>query len=215
MSIHKKTDIVAHFDNGANLDPKYYIEQRDLILHFLTIDKEFLSSLETEDKELIENHFKCVFFSGHYRELVRNKKEYYKLIGHFVELFGKPLENDLTLYRSMGVWHHKETKEELGCFWTSDINTALRYNAISSDSHILAKITLKKGTVIYHIDRDTLPDMRVKEVHKNDGDEYWVDMRKMVGYSEIAKRNRAENGLRITYNGVDVTNMDIRYGNAA
>ena len=179
---------VSSFNNGKCLRPEVYKEWRLVLFAFLAISG--CMKLNREERDFYEPTIGGMLYSGLYREIVKNQNEYYLLIKRFVNCFGTSLRKDITIYRSLSLGVN-EDESTLGGFWTSSLDTAKSYYNGSK----IYQMKLLKGTKVYHLTDDKVSrwwdESGVYKTRGCNNEEYWVDMKDMIGKEKIATQLRS------------------------
>lgn len=179
---------VSSFNNGKCLRPEVYKEWRNILVTFLAHSSE-IRTMPKKERDMVEQMIGAMIFTGLYREIVRNKDEYYELLRVFVKYFGTRIPEDTVVYRSLSC-SIGENETNLGAFWTSNLDTAKAYY----NGERIFQMKLSKGTRAYHLEEGRTSRLWGETgVYKTRGcnnGEYWVDMTGMYGKGKSAKRHR-------------------------
>ena len=131
---------VSSFNNGKCLRPEVYKEWRNILVTFLAHSSE-IRTMPKKERDMVEQMIGAMIFTGLYREIVRNKDEYYELLRVFVKYFGTRIPEDTVVYRSLSC-SIGENETNLGAFWTSNLDTAKSYY----NGERIFQMKLPKGT---------------------------------------------------------------------
>ena len=154
MNINKIEDIsyqLYEMENKTNSIRKHgirlYCKHCKEIEHERTTLVDMLNELLDDNMTFNEAQFKCFWQSGFIRSwnICATKERYIHTIRKYIELYGKPLEQDTIMYKAVS-----EKEELYGSSWTKDWKSACNF-ALKFGLGKIVSLVVPKGAKTIHI----------------------------------------------------------------